>query len=167
MHRLNESILEVRNSKHGKGLFTKENILKGMCLCKVSDMEEQMDFASTLSLQEKESHALQIDIDRYSWCAFPFLYCNHSCKPNCGINDKYELIALQNIRANEELTWDYSTSMLERHWIMHCNCGEKDCRKIISDFDLLPEKIQSQYLQKNIVFPFIVQYLRHKPAKSA
>ena len=130
-------------------------------------MKEQMDFNSTLRLQEKESHALQIDIDRYSWCADPFLYCNHSCNPNCAINEKYELFALREINANDELTWDYSTSMLERHWIMHCNCGEKYCRKIISDFDHLPTKIQTQYLEMNIVLPFIVQYLRHKPAKSA
>lgn len=65
MHLLSESILEIKKSKHGKGLFAKKKIYKGMSLCKISDMEEQMDFASTLILHEKESHALQIDIDKY------------------------------------------------------------------------------------------------------
>jgi hypothetical protein len=34
-----------------------------------------------------------------------------------------------------------------------------NCRKVIEDFDLLPINVQSNYLQMNIVLPFIVDEL--------
>jgi hypothetical protein len=56
--------------------------------------------------------------------------------------------------------------MLERHWTMQCACGNKNCRKVITDFDLLPAKIQSKYLQLKIVFPFIVHFMEQSLAKT-
>ena len=64
----------------------------------------------------------------------------------------------------EELFWDYSTSMLERHWTMICNCGNQNCRKIITDFDLLPNALQGEYIKMNIVLPFILNELQYKIA---
>jgi hypothetical protein len=162
-----EKLLEIRQSKFGKGLFATKDIPAGMVLCKVSGRELEMDFAATISLQQKESHALQVDFDRYILCEPPFLYSNHSCNPNCAVNAKLEMFALKNIKAGQELLWDYSTSMLERHWTMDCACGEKECRKKIEDFDLLPQEIQSKYLRQNIVLPFIVQFLEQQLAKTA
>ncbi|MFL5810335.1 MAG: SET domain-containing protein-lysine N-methyltransferase [Flavisolibacter sp.] len=162
-----EKLMEVRESKFGKGLFALTDIGEGSILCKVSGTELEMDFATTLALKNKESHALQIDHDRYILCEPPFLYSNHSCNPNCGVNSRLEMLALKHIRAGQELLWDYSTSMLERHWTMKCSCGEAECRKIITDFDLLPQELQLNYLHKNIVLPFIVSYLQQHLAKTA
>ena len=162
-----EKLLEIRPSKFGKGLFALTNICEGTILCRVSGKELEMDFAATLALQNKESHALQIDFDRYILCDPPFLYSNHSCNPNCAVNTKLEMFALRDIMEGEELTWDYSTSMLERHWTIKCSCNEPECRKIIADFDLLPQTLQAKYLQMNIVLPFIVTFLHQQLAKSA
>lgn len=159
--------IEIRQSKFGKGLFAIKDIQAGTVLCKVSWKEKELNFAQTISLGEKESHAVQIDIDRYLLCEPPFLYSNHSCNPNCAVNASLEMFALTNINAGEELFWDYSTSMLERHWTMKCHCREKNCRGIIQDFDLLPKDLQEKYLQLNIVLPFIVHYIRYQHAKSA
>jgi len=165
MDRSINEMMRIGESKFGNGLFAKKNIPAGTVLCYISGNET--DFAKTVALKEKESHALQVDLGRYILCESPFLYSNHSCNPNCGISPQFEMIALKNIKAGEELLWDYSTSMLERHWTMECSCGEKECRKIVTDFDLLPHEVQTKYLRLNIVLPYIVQFLQQQLAKSA
>lgn len=159
--------IEIRDSKFGKGLFAIKNIEPGEILCKVSGNEKEMNLHQTTLLGEKESHAIQIDFDKYLLCEPPFLYSNHSCNPNCAVNDKLEMFALNEIKKGSELFWDYSTSMLERHWTMKCSCGEKICRKIVTDFDLLSTELQLKYLQMNIVFPFIAHFIKYQRAKTA
>ncbi|MFL5810738.1 MAG: SET domain-containing protein [Flavisolibacter sp.] len=160
-----KELIEIRDSRFGKGLFAKKKIPAGSVVCKIT-FNRRLDFKSTVELKE-ESHALQIDFGKYILCEPPFLYSNHSCNPNCGINSNFEMVTLKNIKPGEELFWDYSTSMLERHWTMRCACGEKNCRKIITDFDLVPQKIQMKYLELQIVFPFIAHFLQQQLAQSA
>src|SRR5436305_9851415 len=164
MTNVEENSVKIKESKFGLGLFATADIPAGTIICKISGKE--LNFADTTSLSDKESYTLQIDFDRYIYCEPPFLYSNHSCNPNCAVNGNLELFTLKNIKAGSELFWDYSTSMLERHWTLTCACGEKNCRKIITDFDLLPQKLQSKYLQLNIVFPFNVHFLNQQLSKT-
>lgn len=154
----NTSLMEVRSSRFGKGLFAINNIAANTILCSITG--KPLTFEQTISMGDKESHSLQIDKDKYILCDAPFLYSNHACKPNCGINTHLQFVTLENIKKDEELFWDYSTSMLERHWTMQCLCGAVNCRKQIKDFDLLPDALQSKYLERNMVLPFIVSMLQ-------
>jgi len=154
----NSSFLDIRKSKFGKGLFATKNITANTILCSVSG--PQLTFKQSIELGDNESHSLQIDWDKYILCDAPFLYSNHSCEPNCALNAQLQLYALCDIKKDEELFWDYSTSMLERHWTMQCACGSQACRKIITDFDLLPEELQLCYIEREMVLPFIVSQLQ-------
>lgn len=154
--------IEIRESRFGKGLFASQNIPAGVSLCSING--KHISFKETLLLGERESHSIQIGNDEYILCEPLFLYSNHSCNPNCAINSNLELFTLKDINTGEELFWDYSTSMLERHWTMNCFCGSKNCRRLITDFDLLPLELQEDYLRINIVLPFIVDELRFKIA---
>jgi SET domain-containing protein len=147
----------VQPSRFGKGLFAQNNIKAKTVICNITGVP--LSFAETVLLGEKESHSLQVYKDKYVLCDPPFLYSNHSCNPNCAINNKMQLYARKNISVGEELLWDYSTSMLERHWTMQCYCNNKNCRSVVIDFDLLPYDIQEKYLKENIVLPFIVQHM--------
>lgn len=158
-------LFEIRTSRFGKGLFAVKPIALNTMLCQATGTP--LTFAQTLQLGERESHCLQIDVDKYLLCDPPFLYSNHSCAPNCGLNENLELFTLRDIQTSEELLWDYSTSMLERHWSMRCLCGARRCRKIINDFDLLPKDVQLNYLQRKIVLPFIVSALEEKKFSKA
>jgi hypothetical protein len=151
------SLLAIRKSKFGKGLFATTTIKANTVLCNVTG--PLLTFQQTLELNERESHSLQIGKDSYILCEPPFLYSNHSCTPNCALNAQLQLFTLYSIPKGEELFWDYSTSMLERHWTMPCLCGSANCRKLITDFDLLPEKLQTFYINKAIVLPFILTLL--------
>src|SRR5215213_4720535 len=103
------SLLAIRKSKFGKGLFTTRNITANTLLCAVTG--PLLRFHETIKLNERESHCLQIEQDQYILCDPPFLYSNHSCEPNCGLNAQLQLFALRDLKKGEELFWDYSTSM--------------------------------------------------------
>jgi hypothetical protein len=164
MHSCNSGYpsVEINLSKFGKGLFASEDISEGTPVCSVKG--QSISFKETVLLGDRESHALQVHLDKYILCEPPFLYSNHSCEPNCGLNSDLELFTLRHVKKGEELFWDYSTSMLERHWTMNCKCGSLRCRTTILDFDLLPVYQQQYYIKLNIVLPFIVNYLTYNVA---
>ena len=156
MNNSGEELVCIQDSKFGKGIFAKENLAKGTIILKIKG--PHLNFTETLEMNE-ESYCLQVGIDQYIIPQGSFRYSNHSCDPNAGINFRFELVALRDIRRGEEICWDYSTSMLERHWTMDCNCGSPLCRALIADFDLLPKQIQQFYRRKGIVLPFIEDYV--------
>jgi uncharacterized protein len=148
-------MISIQESKFGKGLFASVDIPKNTIVTRVTG--RPMNFADTLAMNENESHTLQIGVDRYILCEPPFLYSNHSCEPNWGLTPDLGVKTLRDIKQGEELLWDYSTSMLERHWTMQCNCGSRNCRRLVTDFDLLPQQLQEKYIRMNMVLPFILQ----------
>ena len=151
-------MISIQNAKFGKGLFATVDILKNTIVAKAAG--KPLTFSETVELHDKESHTLQVGPDQYILCESPFLYSNHSCDPNCGLTPELELKTLRNIKKGEELLWDYSTSMLERHWTMNCRCESPNCRRLITDFDLLPENLQEYYIRLNIVLPFILEKIK-------
>jgi hypothetical protein len=79
---------------------------------------------------------------------------NHSCDPNCGLKfmqDGPYLIAIRPIAAGEELTWDYSTTVVADDWSMQCFCGVPQCRGVIGDFRDLPPQIKARYQWLGII----------------
>ena len=83
---------------------------------------------------------------------------NHSCAPNAGLRFDRNvpvLVALREIAAGEEITWDYSTTLSDRDWRMACACGTPDCRGVIAAFDTLPADRRRWYLSQGIVAPYL------------
>ncbi len=73
-------------------------------------------------------------------------FTNHSCDPNTGIRltDRGMLIlALRDIVAHEELTYDYSTYLNNPYESLHCLCGAANCRGVIGNFSTLPAELQA------------------------
>lgn len=157
MYNRREGLITVKESKFGKGIFATRNISQGSIIVAIKG--QKLNFSDSLDLGDRESYCLQVGLDKYIIPEPPFLYSNHSCDPNSGINIKLELFALRSIEEDEELLWDYSSSMLERHWTMHCHCGSPSCRQVITDFDLLPVDTQERYRRLGIVLPFIIHHL--------
>ncbi|HUT66862.1 MAG TPA: SET domain-containing protein [Spirochaetota bacterium] len=109
------------------------------------------------------NHYLQIDGNTYMGpSGFVDDYINHSCNPNSGLKYRKRgvfLHAIRDIGKDEEVTFDYSTTMDEGLWEMDCSCGETGCRGKIRDFIYLPEAVQKRYIEMQIVEPFIVEKL--------
>ena len=62
----------------------------------------------------------------------PFTYINHSCSPNVYMRIAYgraEFYALRNVKAGEELTFDYGES--HHYGKVPCVCGSPKCQKFL------------------------------------
>ncbi len=87
----------------------------------------------------------------------PSDYVNHSCEPNGGLSGQIELVALRDIAAGEEITFDYAMSDGSDYDEFECECGAPACRGTVRGTDwrdpALWEKYAghfSPYLQRRI-----------------
>jgi hypothetical protein len=64
-------------------------------------------------------------------------YMNHSCQPNTRFADR-QVIALRDIAAHEELTFDYNTTEWEMAEAFQCECGHCGGRTIAGFRHLSP-----------------------------
>lgn len=152
----------IAQCNFGRGLFAKRVFKKGEEIFKFTG--EIINFQQTLNRENDFGDPLQIGKDIYLNLEEPMRFINHSCDPNTGIKNDVFLIALKNIQKGEEIYFDYSTSMDEDYWIMHCECGNENCRKLIKDFKHLPPQMKQKYLDLKIVQKFIaVQYQQSHP----
>lgn len=101
--------LKVGKSKTGKGLFALEDIPKGKCIIEYTGdvvPKEKWETINSLYLFEV-SKKLTINGNTKTNTA---KYINHSCRPNCEIEiykDRVYVFSKKNIKAGEELNYDY------------------------------------------------------------
>jgi hypothetical protein len=60
---------------------------------------------------------------------YPWRFLNHSCAPTAGLRGR-ELVALRDIDALEEITFDYDTSEYDMARPFRCRCGHCGGREI-------------------------------------
>ena len=109
--------LAVRRSRAGLGLFAGENIAKGTCVIEYVGREvpEAEQYTSRSKYLFEVSKTKMID---GAMRANTARYINHSCAPNCEIEIKKGrvlVMAKKNIKAGEELSYDYDTEYFEEH----------------------------------------------------
>lgn len=157
-----ENNLYVSFSELGFSVFTKKSIKKGQLIYLFQG--ELIDYEETKMINDDtgECRALQFDDNKYINTNAPGRYINHSCDPNAGIRNKFELIAIKDINENSEIRFDYSTTMDEDDFTMECMCGSNNCRKIVDDFKKIPVDRQKEYIEMGIVSEFILQKLKLK-----
>lgn len=148
----------VAPSSFGTGIFAARNIGRGEVILTFSG--PIITFEQAVAMGVNEANALQIDATYYMDLEPPGRYVNHSCAPNAGIKKHTQLVALRPIRRDEEIRYDYSTTMHEDHWTMPCQCRAVQCRGTVRDFRSLPARVQQRYLELGIVQPFIVAELQ-------
>lgn len=104
------------------------------------------------SLQVEENHYLVSLSD----CEPPD-YVNHCCEPNSGLSGQIALVAMRDIEAGEEITYDYAMSDGSSYDEFPCGCGSAKCRGRVTGEDWkLPDLWQryagyfSPYLTRRI-----------------
>ena len=75
---------------------------------------------------------------------------NHSCTPNVGISGQVFYVAMQQIRAGEEIVYDYamicaSNPKSELVFGFPCCCGSKNCRGMVTEGDWELPELQKRY----------------------
>lgn len=71
----------------------------------------------------------------------PARFLNHSCEPNLAFREPREFVAIRDIAAGEELTFDYSLTEDEALWRMDCRCGAASCRGVVRAIQFLPADV--------------------------
>lgn len=144
----------VKQAKFGKGLFADEAIKKDEIIAEFDgQIYEDQKYDGTNN--EIEDHIVQFTKDKWRDSNGNARFINHSCEPNCGVKNLFQIVAMRDISAGEELTWDYE--MTENwFWRMECRCGTPSCRKIIGAFDNMPREVREKY--KGYISEWLTQY---------
>ncbi len=73
------------------------------------------------------------------------MHLNHSCAPNVGVQGQIAFVAMRDVAAGSELTFDYAMTDDEPGMEMACNCGASDCRGTITGKDWRQPYLQHRY----------------------
>lgn len=134
------SLVRVRDSSNGIGLFAVKSVAKGSVIGLVNGEIVDNDERDPRYLMELDNDLLLIP-------ASPFRYLNHSCNPNSelfmwdddepdpvtGTRNLY-VAALRTVRSGDEVTIDYAWPACIA---IPCHCGSRQCRGWIVDKDEL------------------------------
>lgn len=119
--------LRVRRAASGRGLFTEEKIPKGACIIEYTGRpatfeEMVLDDGKYLFWSGK------MTMINGNIPANKARFINHACKPNCdadGPEGRIFIFARKNIKAGEELTYDYGEEYFDKHIKPHgCRCTQ-------------------------------------------
>lgn len=129
----------------GKGLFAKKDFKKDEVLFVIKGTIRHGAYISGFYSEGPN----WVTIAKNTWLSpfdqNPWRYINHSCDPNAGLKGKVTVVAMKNIKKDEQVTIDYSITEDDPYWKMNCRCGEKNCRKVIKSIRYLPLKIFRKY----------------------
>jgi uncharacterized protein len=146
----------------GLGLFTAKDWTAGSTVLRVEDphyLVKARSFAQLTAQGYSYAELFQVGPDLFipPYCGLDD-FTNHSCEPNCGLRVDargFEMIALRDITANEELTYDYSTHQEHPEDHMVCHCALPSCRGIIGSFSTLAPELRRRYSELGIVADFV------------
>ncbi len=148
----------VSNNHSGKAVYATRSFPVGALLMHFTG--PRYHITEILAHREGEDDRfVQIGIDAYMGPSGDIDdLVNHSCDPNAGlkfVGDDIVLVAIKPIQAGEELCWDYSTSSSSSAFWMRCNCGSRNCRGVIGDFEFLEFDLQQSYRMRGLVPPYL------------
>ena len=138
-----------RSSIHGRGLFACEPIskdevvvVKGGYIMTRRQRDEVERRVGPAEIQITED--LFIGPTTEEERGGGMMHLNHSCDPNLGLQGQIAFVALRDISAHEELTFDYAMTD-DEPYEMECNCSTPACRKVITGRDWMKEVVQRKY----------------------
>jgi SET domain-containing protein len=141
-------VVARKSGLHGMGLFAARDLDAGEKLIEYKGIRYGKGELPDLG-EDGVTRFLRLSdgtgIDGAGWAAL----ANHGCNPNCelveegGKQPRAWLYALREVKAGEELVWDYRLDVRCRQeafadWA--CACGASDCRGTMAD----PESFSSE-----------------------
>jgi SET domain-containing protein len=156
-----------RSSIHNAGVFAEEDIAKDTRIIEyvgekitVKEGERRLDasFASHRSNQTNGAVYIFELNKRYSIDGnVPYntaRHINHSCDPNAEtdiIRGKIWIIAIKDIKAGEEITYDYAYDFDEDYKDHPCRCGAANCAGFIVKDEFWPQLREALEREKAVL----------------
>ena len=140
---------EVRASAiHGRGLFARHAIARGEIvavkgghvLTRHQWKALEPSLGSTEIQLSDDLFIAPVDQDERHGS---MLYINHSCDPSVAIQGQIVLVAMRDIRPDEELTIDWATT--DDLEAMQCRCRSPSCRGTVTGKDWMKPELQEKY----------------------
>mmetsp|Transcript_4976 Transcript_4976/g.7725 ORF Transcript_4976/g.7725 Transcript_4976/m.7725 type:complete len:149 (-) Transcript_4976:56-502(-) len=125
---------EVVDIGYGKGLIASRDcepgevvaVWHGRVVDKYEDVPEE-SIIYTLNFRTAEDPT-------YRWLIphCDAMYVNHSCKPNCTIDDEQRIVTIRPVKKGEEFTTVYNcgdeSDWWDQRWTFKCRCGAPNCQ---------------------------------------
>lgn len=128
---------------------------------KIDKNSPVIEFTGQILTGEKQfSEDLILDIGKEKYIGPSGSYddfISHSCNPNCKVKvifNRAYLYSIKTIRPDDEITFDYSTVMLDLNYKQKCECKQFSCKKILQSI-LNDEQKYKDYLLKDLLPDFI------------
>lgn len=149
----------ARSKIEGRGLFAVKPIKKGEIVAikgghvidwKTFKKHEKLIGASYLQIADNFVLAplKKSEVEKV------MMFLNHSCNPNVGVRGNIIFVAMRDIKAGKELTTDYAM-IDDDNYRMRCNCGARNCRKIVTGKDWKRKDLQRKY--RNYFSAFLLE----------
>lgn len=147
MHFQHPSLYQGTSPIKGQGLFSTVAIGAGQTIAIwdgfiATAAEVDLNFADA-----RYRNCSQIGADQFlvPHSAGPADHVNHSCQPNCGIRGNRTLVAMRDIPAGEEITYDYAMTDACDYDVFACRCQSAQCRRRITGTDWQNPNLQAAY----------------------
>lgn len=133
--------------KGGCGVFAREPIKKGELLALFggrvvakNELDPNMPHFTQRVLQvEDEFYLITPDPLEPSDCF------NHSCEPNAGFTGQIGIVAMRDIKAGEEINFDYAMCDGSAYDEFTCYCGSENCRGSVKGHDWMRPELWEKY----------------------
>ncbi|BDI19022.1 hypothetical protein ANSO36C_48240 [Nostoc cf. commune SO-36] len=143
------SHITIQETAKGRGVFASKKFAQGETVVVGIPIEE---------VPERTIYSFQMDFNLYVNLDEPAVVINHSCSPNTGVRNNqfggYDFVALGDIEADEEITWDYETTEYESIAVSRCLCGSLSCRGKTLGFKFREQMLRDRYRE------YIADYLK-------
>jgi hypothetical protein len=119
-----------------RGVFARTDVPAGTLLALWGG--DAIDYAQVEALDpDGRRRSLQVEEGLYlvSRAEGPADWINHSCEPNAGMAGQITLVALRDIRAGEQICYDYAMTDASPYDEFLCQCGAVTCRGRITGND--------------------------------
>ncbi|MFW9995217.1 MAG: SET domain-containing protein [Candidatus Odinarchaeota archaeon] len=136
-----------RPTKGDHGVYARENVKEGELLLVWGGKVVTEKQLGELAL-EAQQHSVQIEEGLYlasSEQLEPADMVNHSCDPNAWIRGQIVLVARRDIKAGEEVCFDYATTDGSPYDEFDCTCGATGCRGRVTGNDWQLPELQERY----------------------
>ncbi len=149
---LSPKVKKVIQSKiSGRGLVCVETIkkgeivaIKGGHIIDIKTFEEKYESIVGMSILQIDDNFI-IGPLKQDEVEDSVMYLNHSCNPNVGLRGEITIVAMREIKPEEEIVTDYAMIQDNNDEPIKCNCGSGNCRRIITGKDWQKRELQKKY----------------------
>lgn len=152
--------------RNGRGIIALKSFAPGATICRIKGriVSAKTVWGYWKVDRRRGENCFRYDADHYLDPEGEIgAFANHSCNPNARIVRTARglyLRALKAIAAGREITHDYSTLLgADDVWTMKCDCGERNCRRVVANVAKLPAGVVRRYQRLDAIPRFILEPL--------